>query len=123
MTPMIDVVFLLIIFFLVSNTMNRQETSMVLELPKASTGRDREIVETKRLLLNIPADSNIYAGAAPVTIEELETLLERLKVSGSEGPEVHIRVDKSVQYSVIEPILVSCAESGIWNVSFSVIRK
>jgi hypothetical protein len=37
--------------------------------------------------------------------------------------EVRIRGDRSVPYRVIEPLLVSCAEAGVWNVGFVVVRE
>ncbi|MBT6848587.1 MAG: biopolymer transporter ExbD, partial [Planctomycetaceae bacterium] len=43
MTPMIDVVFLLIIFFLVSSHLARQETQLELDLPEASSGEQVEV--------------------------------------------------------------------------------
>lgn len=123
MTPLIDIVFLLIIFFLVSNTMNRQETAMELDLPRAATGREPLASETRRVLLNIPVEGTVLAGTAPITMAELQNLLERQAGADAEKLEVHIRTDRKVPYRAVEPVLLTCAESGVWRVSFSVIPE
>ena len=72
MTPMIDVVFLLIIFFLVSSHLSRQESQLELELPTASTGQDDVDQETPRLTINVQADgSMLLALSRPSKIDWL----------------------------------------------------
>jgi len=58
MTPMIDVVFLLIIFFLVSSHLSRQESQLELELPTAASGQDDTDQETPRLTINVKSDGS-----------------------------------------------------------------
>ncbi|NLE37816.1 MAG: biopolymer transporter ExbD, partial [Pirellulaceae bacterium] len=54
MTPMIDVVFLLIIFFLVSSHLARQEVQLELDLPAAVSGRQADEKEgVRRVVVNI----------------------------------------------------------------------
>ena len=53
MTPMIDVVFLLIIFFLVSSHLAKQETQIELALPTAVSASDDDFEDKPRLTINI----------------------------------------------------------------------
>jgi len=53
MTPMIDVVFLLIIFFLVSSHLARQETQLELDLPEAASGQRAQEDDVRRVVVNV----------------------------------------------------------------------
>lgn len=123
MTPMIDVVFQLIIFFLLSSHLARQETHLPLPLPTADSGQQDLAEERPRLTVNVLADGTLLLASRPVTPEELvERLRERKGVHGDDL-EVRIRSDRGVPYARVEPILLSCARAGIWNVSFAVYRR
>ena len=65
MTPMIDVVFLLIIFFLVSSHLAKQEAQMELPLPVAESGEQPPDAASRRLTINVLQDgSTLLAGRA-----------------------------------------------------------
>ena len=59
MTPMIDVVFLLIIFFLVSSHLAQQETQVTVDLPDASSSDRPEEEDVRRLFINILSETEI----------------------------------------------------------------
>jgi biopolymer transport protein ExbD len=123
MTPMIDVTFQLIIFFLLSSHLAQQETQAEVELPTASSGRQPTDDARPRLIVNVEADGSVMLGSTPTTAQEMSGRLriERDKL----GPdmEVRIRADRLVPYAAIEPILLACAEAGIWNVTFAVHER
>ena len=73
MTPMIDVVFLLIIFFMTTARFAR-ETRADLELPP-EVGEQQETGEEAGLIINIDANGTIIVGAEELTIETLEELV------------------------------------------------
>lgn len=120
MTPMIDVVFLLIIFFLVSSHLARQETQVALDLPTARTGEPLEESTRQRITLNVLPDGTVLLAGQPVAPEELSAKLKFEKGRSGEDLEVRVRGDREVPFSVIEPLLVACAEAGVWNVTFGV---
>ena len=128
MTPMIDVVFLLIIFFLVSSHLARQESQVVVDLPDAASSDRPEEEDVRRVIVNVLSETQILVGSQPVEPARLETLLnyesQRTQGAGSNRPlEVRIRTDRSVPYRAVEPILLACARSGIWNVKFAVVSS
>jgi biopolymer transport protein ExbD len=122
MTPMIDVVFLLIVFFLVSSNLVQQETQMEIDLPAAQTGDLSRDEPGRHLIINIPREGEIFVGARPLDHEKLEKLLTFERGRQAESLEIRIRTNRRVPYRAIEPVLIACAESGVWNVSFSVIQ-
>jgi biopolymer transport protein ExbD len=125
MTPMIDVVFLLIIFFLVSSHLAQQEVQADLDLPPAKTGTDDRLSESPRVTINIvPARGGheVRLGALPVDQADLKRRLQHELAQAGDQLEVRIRSDRGTPYEVVEPILITCAKLGIWNVKFAVIR-
>lgn len=124
MTPMIDVVFLLIIFFLVSSHLAKQEVQAELNLPVAETGEEQQTAR-RRVTINVVAERNHYVirfGTRPVKTENLKQILGQERERADDDLEVRIRSDREIPYGVVEPILVACAQLGIWNVQFAVIQ-
>jgi len=122
MTPMIDVVFLLIIFFLVSSHLARQETQLELDLPEAKSGAQSELTQAPRLVVNVnPAGEFMLAGRR-VTPEQLQSQLHsRIRKEGR-NIEVRIRSDRHIAFSKVRPVMLACAKVGIWNVTFAVYQ-
>ncbi len=128
MTPMIDVVFLLIIFFLVSSHLARQETQVAIDLPEATTSNRPEEEDVRRLIVNVLSETEIRVGSQPIETARLETLLnyesqKSLGAGNARALEVRIRTNRTVPYHAVEPILLACARSGIWNVKFAVTSR
>jgi biopolymer transport protein ExbD len=124
-TPLIDVIMCLIIFFLLCGQFARDEAKRV-SLPFAELGQ--EVDKEGRLLVNVvarPEDDQgapeIYAGTHQVTIDGLTSFL-RDEAARRTDLKVIIRADQSLAYSYISPILVACAQANIQSVNFA-IRK
>jgi len=127
MTPMIDVVFLLIIFFLVSSHLARQEVQLELDLPEAGTGQRADDDSTRRVIVNVlpepRAEGQLMVGGRLMQSDELKQVIgfESRQADGS--LEVRIRTDRRVPYRLVEPIMLACAEAGVWRVTFAVVRE
>lgn len=125
MTPMIDVVFLLIIFFLVSSHLAQQETQVELDLPDAASGERPVDDEIRRVVVNVlsvaGAASQVQVGSRVVRPEELDRLIGYESEQAGGKIEVRIRADRRVPYRVVEPILIACARAGVWKVTFAVV--
>lgn len=123
MTPMIDVVFLLIIFFLVSSHLARQETQMELALPVAESGDKDPLTETPRITINLREDGSLtFAGRKIVEADLGNRLVDARNELGNDV-EVRIRCSRLVPYGGVEPIMLACTKSGIWNVTYAVYRE
>ena len=125
MTPMIDVVFLLIIFFLVSSHLARQEIQLELDLPDAASGRQAKDDEVRRVVLNVlpgaEGEGRVQVAGRVLRADEIETLIGFESRRSEEPLEVRIRSDRRVPYRVVEPIMIACARAGVWNVTFAVV--
>jgi biopolymer transport protein ExbD len=123
MTPMIDVVFQLIIFFLVTSHFARQELQMSLPLPAADSGLAEPTAARPKLVINVTGDGGIHFTGRQVTPAELQARLAQRAAELGTDVEVRIRGDRSVAYRHVEPVMVACARAGIWNVTYAVYRK
>jgi biopolymer transport protein ExbD len=123
MTPMIDVVFLLIIFFLVSSHLAKQEAQMELPLPVADSGTQLDGSQERRLTLNVIEDGSLLLAGRRIELDQLQVRLTQVRSNEQADVEVRLRSDRNVPYRLIEPILLACARAGVWNVTFGVYRS
>jgi biopolymer transport protein ExbD len=119
MTPMIDVVFLLIIFFLVSSHLAKQETRLPLELPVASTHHPVD-PEQAPLTISIDRDARFLVAGNVVEIGALKSILTELRRSQGPQAAIRIRTDGSVQYRYVEPVLREAALAGVTDAAIAV---
>lgn len=124
MTPMIDISFLLIIFFIVSSRLAQQEIQLELDLPQAASGEEPDVEPTgRRLVVNVLPEGELMAAGAAVEAGELEQLIALERSKAGSDFEVRIRSDRNVPYRFVEPILLACTRSGVWKVTFAVLRR
>jgi biopolymer transport protein ExbD len=123
MTPMIDVVFQLIIFFLLSSHLAKQEKQFPLPLPVAASGTAEAVDERPRLTVNVLADGTLLVANRSIAADDLVPLLRDRRAVHGNQLEVRIRGDRGVLYSRVEPVLLACVKAGIWNVAYAVQPK
>ena len=112
MTPMIDIVFLLMIFFLVASKLDEADRAIDVVLPQAAaakplTARPREFV------INIDRAGNYFAGARPVTLEELGGLLRQSVADEPARQTVIVRADEEVAHKFVVGAMDACVAAGI----------
>ena len=119
MTPMIDVVFLLIIFFLCVNQFQKVENDRSVRLPEASTFVPDDAEDRRRVVLDVLRDGVVRADGAVVG-DVGPWLGARVEATGA--TEVWIRADRAVTYGRVSAILKAAAEAGVFDVAFKVDR-
>lgn len=122
MTPMIDVVFLLIIFFLVSSHLARQESRLPLDLPSAAI-RLMDDPERRALTINVDPQSRIVVRGQELDVVSLRRILMDFASEEGTDASLRIRTHKFAAYRVVEPILRTAALVGITDISLSVQSK
>lgn len=122
MTPMIDVVFLLIIFFLVSSHLVKQETQTPLDLPVAMAHQPPP-ERDQRLVVNVHSDQSLSIRGRQVDRAELRQLLHREVADRGRNAQLHIRCDQASPYRVIEPILQAASHANVSQITFAVIDQ
>ncbi|WP_149499892.1 ExbD/TolR family protein [Roseiconus lacunae] len=119
MTPMIDVVFLLIIFFLVSSHLARQESRLPVELPVAESHAPLDL-EPVSMTVTINQDQQILIGGTPIAIEALRPLLLEIRNRDGSAASLRVRTDAVVPYQVVEPVLHAAAIAGVLDIKLAV---
>ena len=116
MAPMIDMVFLLLIFFMVASVVTEMNKVDV-KLPEAKHAKVPE--ETKdRMMLSVDADNQIYVNTTPVDIKELKELITQ-ELDLNENLRIMIRADKRVEYETNKKIMMACAEVGATDLIYA----
>ncbi|MEI6524742.1 MAG: biopolymer transporter ExbD [Planctomycetota bacterium] len=123
LTPMIDVTFLLIIFFLVSSHLAKQENFLPLELPVAGSGIS-DFSDRTTLTIQIPSDGSYLVNNASVPLDQMQNLiLVKMEENGKNPIRIRIRTDKSATYAPIAKLLKLCAVTGNSDIVFAVYEE
>ncbi len=111
LTPIIDMVFLLLIFFLVATTFHQTEREMQVALPAAISAGP--ITATLReIIINVDAEGRIIVSGRTIGADELRSLIERA-VAVNPQQKVTVRGDRTTAYANIVRVLDVCKGSGV----------
>jgi len=111
LTPIIDMVFLLLIFFLVATTFQQTEREMKVALPFASSAGPISAT-LQELVVNVDQDGVIYSGGRAMEAEELRDIIKQA-VLANPNQKVTVRGDRNAAYAHIVRVLDICKGSGI----------
>lgn len=118
-SSMIDIVFLLLIFFIVASQMKELELSEEVTLPIADASRTKQSDGMREIQINVLADGTIQVGGQEFAVEDLSAQLQQLASDEAHLNKIVIRGDQQAHYGRIMNIMRQCAQAGLWNVSFS----
>jgi biopolymer transport protein ExbD len=121
LAPMIDIVFLLLIFFIVTWSYARFETELDISLPAASKSQEPNRL-VGEIVVNVHKDGRMIIEGAELTDEKLLGMLSEI-VTAYKDQAVILRGDKETSYENIMRVLNICKEAGIWNISFATERE
>ena len=125
LAPMIDIVFLLLIFFLVTYQITEQEKDLNIALPSTSEGSQDARVANK-IVINLSKDNVITISGKVYTRKELRKTLNRIvemaELSGQGGADrqpIRIRVDRETPSEDLLQLVDEIRKAGIWNIDFA----
>jgi biopolymer transport protein ExbD len=121
MTPMIDVVFQLIIFFIVTIKLNEQINE---DIELAEAKESPTLKDAIDLMLIIEVDKSGYFSISGTPIPEgtIRQIIRNRYNRYGEFP-VMIRADKRTQHKHVRKIMDMCSQIGIWRIDFAAIKK
>lgn len=117
LTPMIDVVFTLLVFFMLATTFLERERLLGLELPTASHA-DRAPVNGRELVINVALDGQMWIDGRRVDASELASVLTETVRRDAATP-VTVRGDRRSQLEQVVHVLDECMRVGLANVGVS----
>jgi biopolymer transport protein ExbD len=118
LAPLVDILFLLVIFFAVTQHYARHETLLDVSVPAAETGEDRPRATVGEIIVNVTKDGTIIVNAQELSEEELLVKLRNI-AEVFKDQAVILRGDVDTRYEEIMRVLDTCQKAGIWNVAFA----
>jgi biopolymer transport protein ExbD len=111
LTPVIDMVFLLLIFFLVATTFHQTEREMQIALPETAAAGPISL-SLRELVVNVTSDGSVIVGGQTIGLEDLRTIVSEA-VSANPDQKVTVRGDRAASYASIAGVLDVCKGAGI----------
>jgi len=121
-TPLIDVVFLLLIFFMVSTTFDHQ-SELNIELPEAD-GEQLD-KETKSIQISIDASGKYYINEEELLNSQVETLMKQLRkvVGDKKDPRIIISADKNTPHQAVMSAMDAARRLNYNHLTFAAVES
>ena len=120
LAPLVDVLLLLLIFFLMTWNAARNENELDVKVPKASAAKEKP-APIGDVVVNVKADGNVVVNRRTLDSAELSEMLKNL-VQLYPDQAVVIRGDETGAYKNIVGVLNICSEAGVTNVAFATAK-
>jgi len=125
-TPMIDVVFLLIIFFLVASYFIRSEHARPVSLPQTPGGQPDAADNRPHLTVTIEPDGRYSIGGQLLSqdsvVQRIQALAQSPETLPNERGQVRIRADRTARFAEVRQLIEGCADSQITSIRFAVVQ-
>ncbi len=120
LTPMLDVIFQLLIFFMVATTFQKDEREINVELPQATTGSELS-TENDEIIIHVRRDGSLVLRGEEVNSEELA---RQLAASAERNPQtpVMIRGDRLVHHEDVVGVMDACGLAGLTSLSLGTME-
>ena len=118
--PMVDVLLVLLCFFILTWNFARKEMELDVKVPTAEHGGEPTL-DVNQTVLNLKADGTLVMNTKPVGYQELA---EKMSALAKINPDyaIILRGDENVPYKYVARVLDVCRGAGIWNVAFPVTK-
>jgi len=129
MTPMIDCVFLLLVFFMISANMSKVDFTPEIKLPVAPKAQVPEDLRNRGTINILPVGAPVPGGLTvsqdrPFLIygklaNETE-LKQQIDTVRTQNPDIRIymRIDRNVEFAVVQQAIKACADAGVFDIVF-----
>jgi biopolymer transport protein ExbD len=123
MTPMIDVVFQLIIFFVCTVEMDRTQFDEKIKLAMAPHGRPVETKDPREINIEVDQKGRISISRVYMNDAYLRQILRKAVAQAGQTTPVVIRGDAATRHEDIKKVMDACAYAGLWKVKFSAVKE
>jgi biopolymer transport protein ExbD len=122
MTPMIDVVFQLIIFFVCTAVLEQQSIDESIRLSMAPHGPAVETKDPREVVVEVDAKGRISIARSYMNDVFLKNLLRNVVISHGQTTPVIIRAAGGAKHEDVRKVMDACAYAGLWKVSFAATK-
>ena len=117
MASLMDIVFLLLCFFVTSSVFSQWETEVAITLPTAKSATIPGRMPGE-IILNLNADGKVSVNGHALSLEEVTRRLTRI-AENFPGQPVVIRADKTCSYETLMSLIDACRTANVWNFSLA----
>ena len=117
MASLMDIVFLLLCFFVTSSVFSQWETEVAITLPTAKSATIPGRMPGE-IILNLNADGKVSVNGHALSLEEVTKRLTRI-AENFPGQPVVIRADKTCSYETLMSLIDACRTANVWNFSLA----
>lgn len=117
MSPLVDVVFLLLIFFAVTTTFLEQ-SGMDLELPESSTATASE---SAAIVVELGTDGTVMLQGEAVTVDQLQQRIAEM--SAEDRERVTVRADRSIELGFAISVIDALRKGGVAGISMPMVPE
>ena len=119
--PMVDILLVLLVFFIVTWNFALSENELDVKIPNASAAKPTEQY-VGQVVVNVKSDGTLVFNRQAITPDELEKKLSDLARLYPDQA-VILRGDEHVDYGHIAKVLDICSSANIWNIAFATARQ
>jgi len=120
LTSMLDVIFLLLCFFVTASVFSQWESEISISLPSASSAETPGRLPGE-VILNVAKDGSVTVNAKKLALDDLGSRLRKV-AEFYPGQPVVIRADRDTAYSSLVDVIDTCRNAGVWNFSLATVE-
>ena len=117
MAPMIDMVFLLLVFFMTVASVAKSQRQVELDLPESEESKVPDDA-SGRGILSVDAEGTFYIGDGARTLDQVKDAI-KARLRDDPELEVQIRADRATQYEDVRKLLKAAAEAGAYEIIYA----
>lgn len=123
MTPMIDVVFQLIIFFVVTADMQQKSIDESIKLALAPHAKPVEVRDPREVVIEVDKEGRISIARVYMSPEYLYSAMRKTVAEHGQSVPVIIRADGVTRHESVRAVMDACTRAGLWKVKFSAVKE
>ena len=117
LTSMLDVIFLLLCFFVTVSVFSQWESEITIKLPSATTAEEPDRLPGE-IIVNLDKGGKVTVNGKALELKDLEARLSKVAKFYPDQA-VIIRADKDVRYELLVGVIDTCRAANVWNFSFA----
>ena len=118
-SSLVDILFILLIFFIVTMSFNEEERQVTVNLPETDTNLSSA---SKALIINVRQDGSYYLGAKRINLAGLQASLKRV-LEHNPQQKVLVRGDKNALHGHVAAAVAACRTSGILDANIGYVSN
>ena len=123
MTPMIDVVFQLIIFFVVTVDLQTKAVDTKIRLAMSPNGPVEQQKDPRTVVVDVDADGDISIMRTRISKGQLVAILNKARNESGQSTPVVIRGDYKAKHDAVKKVMDICGKAGLWKIRFAALKE